>query len=139
MAADSAAFLERWHRVVAARDLAGLRELIADGASLGAPPYWDRFEGIDLVHHLLGLILHTIEDFRYHREWVNGAELALEFTGHVDGLELQGIDLITLDEEGKLVGLDVMIRPVNAVTALIARVAPRMTEYLAARSRAGEA
>jgi hypothetical protein len=127
-------FLEIWHRVVASRDLEGLAPLLAPDVSLGAPPYWQRLEGEALVRFLLGLILETLEGFTYHRQWRDGAELALEFTGKVDGLDLQGIDLITLDASGRIARIDVLMRPVNAVQALIATVAPRMQAHLAARS-----
>jgi len=96
-----------------------------------SPPRGDR--GRDLVHHLLGLIVVTIEGFSYHREWQDGRELALEFTGRVDGLDLQGIDLIRLDERQRIQSLDVMIRPINAVVALRDSIAPRMAVYLAQR------
>jgi len=128
-------FLSEWHRVVAARDRDGLRPLLAEDVSIGAPPYWSRLEGRDLVHHLLGLILETIEDFTYHREWREGNELALEFTGRVRGLDLQGIDLVSLDARGVVARLDVLIRPVNAVTTLMEVIAPQMTAFLA---RAGD-
>jgi len=85
-------FLSEWHRIVAERDLVALCALLAEGVSIGAPPYWQRFAGRDVVHQLLGLILHTIEGFTYHREWRHGNELALEFTGRVGEVELQGID-----------------------------------------------
>jgi hypothetical protein len=130
MPVDAKAFLERWHQIVAARDVEALGEVLADDVTMGAPPYWQKFADKKLVLHLLGIILHTIEDFTYHREWLDGAELALEFTGHVEGLELQGIDLISLDDAGKVRNLDVVIRPLNAVTALRDRVAPQMAEYL---------
>lgn len=132
--ADAAAFLERWHAIVAARDLDALREIIAENVEMGAPPYWERLRGRDVVHHLLGIILSTIEGFAYHREWVRDGDLALEFRGRVGDLELQGIDLIRIDADGRLVGIDVMIRPHNSVSELIARVAPRMTEFVAARA-----
>jgi len=124
-------FLDAWHEAVAARDTASLEPLLAEAVSIGAPPYWQKLEGRPLVHFLLGLILETIENFTYHREWVDGRELALEFTGSVDGLDLQGIDLITLGADGRIANLDVLIRPANAVSALIARVAPRMQKHLA--------
>lgn len=124
-------FLTEWHRVVAARDRAGLRTLLADDVSIGAPPYWARIEGRERVHHLLGLILHTIEGFTYRREWQDRSQLALEFTGRVAGLELQGIDLISLDDRCVVAELDVLIRPVNAVTALIEVIAPQMMSFLA--------
>ena len=79
--------------------------------------------------------MNTIEDFTYHREWSEGRELALEFRGRVGELELQGIDLISLDERLRIGNLDVMIRPINAAVALRDAIAPRMAAYLAERSR----
>jgi hypothetical protein len=130
---EVARFLAEWHRIVSERDLGALGGVLAEDVSLGAPPYWSRIAGRDTVQHLLGLIVGTIEDFTYHREWANGGELALEFTGRVGDLDLQGIDLISLDASQRVRRLDVMIRPVNAVLALRESVAPRMAAFLAAR------
>ena len=126
-------FLIEWHRIVAERDMAALPKVLAQDVSLGAPPYWDKLRGRDLIHTLLGIIIDTIEDFRYHREWADGDELALEFTGHVGDLDLQGIDLISLNEHGEIQNLDVLMRPVNGIVALREKIAPRMAEYLTAR------
>jgi hypothetical protein len=138
MSSTNDAFLEQWHRLVEERDLVALERVLAADASIGAPPYWDRLEGRPLVHHLLGLIIHTIEDFTYHREWHEDAagqgEIALEFRGHVGELNLQGIDLITLNDRGELQGLDVMIRPMNALTALRDAIAPQMMAFLREQS-----
>lgn len=131
---DPDAFLTEWHRVVAERDLAALPKLIAPDITMGAPPYWRKLQGERIVGHLLGLIVHTIEGFTYHREWAHGADLALEFTGRVGDLELQGIDLITLNRDGRVQNLDVLMRPVNAVIALREAVAPKMAAFLASRS-----
>jgi len=127
----ASAFLTDWHRIVAERDLEGLGEMLAEDVSIGAPPYWQRLEGRHLVHHLHGLIIQTIEGFLYHREWQRGGELALEFTGRVEGLDLQGIDLISLDTEGSIARLDVLIRPVNAVNALMGIITPQVATFLA--------
>lgn len=133
MGDEVARFLVEWHRIVAERDLEALHGVLAEDVSLGAPPYWGRIAGRDVVHHLLGLIVGSIEGFTYHREWREGGELALEFTGRVGELELQGIDLISLDASQHIRRLDVMIRPVNAVLALRESVAPRMAAFLAQR------
>jgi hypothetical protein len=135
MADQVVGFLGEWHRIVAEKDLDGLRDILAEDVSLGAPPYWARLEGREIVHHLLGLIVNTIEGFRYRREWQNERELALEFTGRVGELELQGIDLISLDGSLRVQNLDVMIRPINAAVALREAIAPRMASFLAQRSR----
>ena len=135
MRADAEAFLDRWHEIVTARDVAALPGVLREDVSLGSPPYWNDLVGRDLVSHLLGLILHTIEDFTYHREWLAGSELALEFKGQVGDRDLQGIDLISLDDRGSIRRLDVLMRPVNAVIALREAIAPQMAAYLAERSR----
>lgn len=137
MTADARSFLPGWHRIVAERDLDALFEVLADDVTMATPPYWDRLAGRDLVHHLLGIIIETIEGFTYHREWVEAGELALEFRGRVGDCELQGIDLISLDESGRIRALDVMVRPANALAALRERVAPRMQAFLAERAAAG--
>jgi hypothetical protein len=134
MGREVARFLDEWHRIVSERDLDALRGVLAEDVSLGAPPYWNRVRGREIVHHLLGQIVATIEGFTYHREWRNGRELALEFTGRVGDLELQGVDLIALDEELRIQSLDVMIRPINAVLSLREIIAPRMAAFLAERS-----
>ncbi len=129
-----AEFLAKWHRLVAGRDLTALEKILAVDVSMGAPPYWDKLKGRPIVHHLLGLIIHTIEDFSYHREWHDDSrgegEIALEFRGHVGELDLQGIDLISLNDRGELQNLDVLIRPINALSALRDVIAPQMMEFL---------
>ncbi|MEN8184237.1 MAG: hypothetical protein ABFS46_17055 [Myxococcota bacterium] len=126
-------FLSEWHRVVAEKDLVALPGLLAEDVSLGAPPYWNRLQGREMVHHLLGIIVETIEGFTYHREWQSGNELALEFTGRVGELDLQGIDLISLNGRPEVQSLDVLMRPTNAVESLRKVIAPRMASFLAKR------
>jgi len=126
MGADGQAFLDKWHRIVRERDKAGAREILAEGIEMGAPPHWRKLEGREWVGKLLGVIMDTIEDFTYHREWVNGNELALEFTGRVGRHGLQGVDLISLDDEGRIKRLDVMIRPLNTLSELANAVGQRM-------------
>lgn len=134
VADDVDGFLNEWHRIVAERDLDGLAAALAPEISMGAPPYWTRMEGNALVHHLLGLIVNTIEGFTYRREWVRGHELALEFTGRVGGLDVQGIDLITLDDRLAIEQLDVLIRPMNALEALRDIIGPQMTAFLSRKT-----
>ena len=129
-------FLTKWHRIVAEQDLVELEAILAEDVSLGAPPYWPRLEGRALVCHLLGLIVNTIEDFTYQREWRDGGEFALEFSGHVGDLEIQAIDLISLNAAGLVQKLDVLMRPEQAISTLREIIAPQMATYLAAKADA---
>lgn len=127
-------FLDNWHQLVANQDLDALQDILAEDVSMGAPPYWDELQGRAIVHYLLGLIISTIEDFTYHRQWHSDSrgenEIALEFKGHVGEMNLQGVDLITLNDRGQLQHLDVMIRPMNALEALRDVIAPQMIEFI---------
>jgi hypothetical protein len=57
--------------------------------------------------------------------------LALEFTGKVGDLSLQGIDLITLSNNGRIQNLDVLMRPMCAIAALRDIIGPQMIEFFA--------
>ena len=127
-------FDHEWHRIVAEKDRDGLERVLAEDITVGVPPYWQKLHGRAISVHLLDLIIHTFEDFTYHREWRNGREFALEFTGHVGDAELQGIDLISLDESGVVTNLDVLMRPVNAIIELRGVVAPQMAAFLEGRA-----
>ena len=137
MAADPEAFLPAWHRIVRDRDLEALGGVLAPDVTLGAPPDWTKLSGDKVVRHLLGLVIETIHGFTYHREWREGVELALEFTGRVGDLDLQGIDLISLDASNRIRNIDVLMRPVNAVIALQKAIAPRMATFLSEAQAAG--
>jgi hypothetical protein len=63
-----------------------------------------------------------------------GTMLALEFTVYVGDLELQGIDLISLDDRSGIQNLDVLMRPINAVISLREAITPRIAAYLAKRN-----
>ncbi|MFT4570663.1 MAG: hypothetical protein ACI8TX_000721 [Hyphomicrobiaceae bacterium] len=123
-------FLERWHQIVLEKDIDAIGGMLADDITIGAPPYWGHLEGHDLVGRLLKLILQTIEGFTYHREWRDGVELALEFRGKVGKTELQGVDLITLNEDGKVANIDVLMRPENAISELRGVIGPQMEKLL---------
>ncbi len=131
MSANVETWLAQWHAAVEGADAAALAVLLAEDISMGAPPYWTELQGKPVVERLLGVLVETFEDFTYHRQWIDGNELALEFRGRVGDLGLHGIDLITLNDAGLVQHLDVMIRPANALTELMAIVGQKMQAKLA--------
>lgn len=58
------------------------------------------------------------ESFAYVREIVDGNDALLEFTSEIDGIKINGIDLIHFDDDGKIKDFKVMVRPVKAVNKL---------------------
>ena len=70
------------------------------------------------------------DSFTYVREVVEGHDALLEFTCEIDGILINGIDLIRFDEDGKIIDFKVMVRPVKAVN--------KLWEMMAAQLQAAE-
>lgn len=113
-------FLERWHAAVAAEDLAGAAELVAPGCEMISPVAWRTPQGDGYARHLIGTFFSCVENFRYRKDWIDntGREVLLEFEADIAGRGLVGIDRISLDDTGNAVRFEVLIRPLNALTAV---------------------
>ncbi len=86
---------------------------------------------------ILTTVFTVFKDFRYHREFAgkDGLSVVLEFSARVDDKELKGIDMITFNEEGRIVEFEVMIRPMSALKVLGDEMTRRLAPYLAAHMR----
>ena len=58
------------------------------------------------------------DSFVYVREMIDGDNALLEFTATIDGIHVNGIDLIRFDTDGKIIDFKVMVRPLKAVNKL---------------------
>ncbi|PWR21212.1 nuclear transport factor 2 family protein [Zavarzinia aquatilis] len=111
-------FLERWHKVVNSRDMAGLDALLSPGARLSSPAFWAPKADRDYVRTVLTAVLTGVEDFHYTGEWMGGGRILLEFEGHIGETKLKGIDIISLDDDGNLDHIEVLVRPMNGLMAI---------------------
>ena len=113
--------LAHWHRVMkAGNQPADLAELIAENAVFHSPVVHTPQEGRAKVIQYLaaaGQVLGSA-NFRYVRELVDGDDVLLEFIDELDGIKINGIDLMRFDAEGKIVDFKVMVRPLKAVNKL---------------------
>lgn len=115
-------FLKIWYKAVAETDMELMATIVADDATLSSPAYWSPKGPKSYVMKLLTTVTTAFEDFHYIKEWVDGKELLLEFGAHVDDVHLKGIDRITLNDEGKLQHIEIMIRPINALFKMVEHV-----------------
>jgi hypothetical protein len=120
--------LQRWHDVVASRDASALPGLIAEGAVFRSPAVHTPQEGRDLVAaYLAGAFAVLGPELTYHDEWVREHDAVLRFTTVVDGLQVEGIDLIRWDADGQIGEFTVMIRPFKALQAVMGRMLEELT------------
>ena len=112
--------LKRWHEVVESRDPSLLPGIIAEDAVFRSPAVHTPQEGRDLVAaYLAGALVVLGPELTYHDEWARDHDAVLRFTTTVDGLQVEGVDLVTWDDDGQIVGFTVMIRPFRALEAVI--------------------
>lgn len=121
-------FIEKWHKGIADRDITSLDDLLHDDVVLYSPVLYAPQEGKELVTMYLTAALNVIanEDFKYVKEIYNDRLVCLEFETQMDDTYVNGIDIISLNEEGKIVEFKVMVRPEKALGTL----KQKMFEYL---------
>ena len=127
--------IKRWHEMVASRDLDALPDIIHPDAVFRSPVAHTPYHGRDALVLALSAVIDVFQDFTYHREFFtsDGLDATLEFSAHVGGKQLKGVDLIKFDESGLIVEFEVMIRPASGLMALGEemgrRVGAKLTEF----------
>ena len=114
-----------WHRVVREPSAAGLDALLDENAVFFSPVVHTPQRGRNLVAAYLGAASHVFAGpaFRYVREIVGPADAMLEFETEIDGIGVNGVDLIRWNEAGQIVDFKVMIRPLKAINLIHQRMA----------------
>ena len=117
--------IEHWHQLARDRDIAGLDALLADDVVFHSPVVHRPQPGKALTARYLGAAFHVFmnDTFRYVREASGTDFAALEFQVTIDGIDVNGVDLIAWDADGRIVDFKVMIRPLKAVTLIQQRMA----------------
>ena len=92
--------------------------LLAEDVQLKNPAGWMPIQGKEAVRTALVEVLSIIRPMHYERIWENGNEYALEFVGKVGDKDVKGIDLMTINDEGKIICIEVLIRPIAALMAI---------------------
>jgi hypothetical protein len=115
-----------FRRAAEAKDLELLTETLREDVVLHSPILFRGFEGRDVVIQVLTHVAATLEDFVYTDELAGDRTVCLRFKARVEDRELEGIDFLQLDDEGRVADLTVFMRPMSALT----RFNERMTERL---------
>ena len=110
--------LARWHEYMAhGSDPALLSALLADDAVFHSPVVHTPQVGKRIVMAYLVAASHVLgnDSFRYVRELVDGNEMMLEFVTELDGISINGVDIIRFDDAGQITDFKVMVRPLKAI------------------------
>lgn len=114
----SAAKLARWHAYMeGGGDPALLSDMLADDAVFHSPVVHTPQIGKPVVTAYLSAASHVLgnDKFHYVRELVDGDEMMLEFVTELDGIAINGVDIIRFNEVGLITDFKVMVRPLKAI------------------------
>ncbi len=122
-----------WHQLVQASDPSGLEDLLADDAVFLSPIVHTPQRGKALAKGYLSAAFQVFFNpgFRYVREVIGPSDAMLEFETEIDGVLVNGVDIIKWNEAGQIIEFKVMIRPLKAVNL----IHERMGAMLAAAQR----
>jgi SnoaL-like protein len=115
-----------FRRAAEAKDIDLLIETLREDVELHSPVLFRGFEGRDVVTQVLTHVAATLEDLTYTDELAEGNTVALRFKARVGDRELEGIDFLELDDDGRVAVLTVFMRPMSALTAFNERMAERL-------------
>ena len=129
--------LEQWHQVVQRRDLQALHQLLAEDVVFVSPVVHTPQHGraITLAYLQAAMKVLNNASFRYLNEWVGPDSAVLEFECELDGISVNGIDMIHCNADGLIDQFKVMVRPLKAVNKVHEKMAAELQRAAAPAQR----
>ena len=131
MVTATPAVIERWLRVIESGETAELEDMLAEDAVFYSPAVFAPQHGRATAAAYLRAAeqMFSGTGFHYVEKWFGDRSAVLHFAAEVDGLTVEGIDMIHWNDDGEITSVKVMIRPFKALQGVIAQ----MAELLAAQ------
>ncbi len=120
--------IQRWIDVIENGRADELDQLLAEDAVFYSPAVFTPQEGRAKTAAYLRAAAKLFggSDFRYVGQWYDDTSAILEFTTDIDGIHVNGVDMIAWNDDGQIVSFKVMLRPFKALQTVI----PKMAELL---------
>jgi len=129
--------LERWHEIIKQGKPELLDDILAEDCVFFSPVVHTPQRGRELTRLYLTGAMHVLNtDFHYVKEVVTEEHAVLEFVCEIDGISVNGVDIMSFNNAGKISEFKVMVRPLKAINMLHARMR-EMLEQLSAASGSG--
>jgi len=112
--------ISTWHDLVSSRSAKGLGAILSDNVVFHSPIVHTPQVGKAITTQYLAAAFRVFfnETFKYVREVVGPRDAVLEFQVDIDGIFVNGVDMIKWDDEGKIVDFKVLIRPLKAINLI---------------------
>lgn len=124
--------VKHWHEMLDAQDISRLDSLLAEEVIFHSPVVHTPQRGKAITKLYLSAAYQVLfgSGFRYVREVNGDSDAILEFVAEIEGIHINGVDMMHWNADGKIDDFKVMVRPLKAVNLLHGLMA-RMLEQLA--------
>ena len=114
-----------WHRIVREHDEGALPKLLADDVVFHSPVVHTPQRGRLAATRVLAAAVQVFGNptFRYVRELHAANEAVLEFLVDIEGIEVNGVDMIRWNDDGHIAEFKVMLRPLKAINLIHQKMA----------------
>jgi len=122
--------LEIWHEILENHDPSRLTEILAEDAVMLSPVVHTPQRGKRITLMYLTGAFHVLsnDSFKYISENFNTHSAILEFSTTIDGVEINGVDMMTFDDQGLIKEFKVMVRPLQAINKLHQKMGEMLQE-----------
>jgi hypothetical protein len=112
--------LDKWYAHAKSHDSAALWDLLHPDAVFESPVVHTPQQGRDITFKYLSSALKVLGNpsFAYLGEWRSADGAVLEFETVIDGIKINGVDIITFADDGRITRFKVMVRPLKAINML---------------------
>ncbi len=119
---------DRFRAAAEGKDFSAMDDLFAEDVVFRSPVVFKPYEGREAIAMLLGAVVQVFEDFRYTDQVETGDSAALAFSARVGERQLDGIDFLSFDGEGRINRMSVFVRPMSGVHALAEAMQKKLEE-----------
>ncbi|MDQ3758718.1 MAG: nuclear transport factor 2 family protein [Actinomycetota bacterium] len=109
---------DAFRRAAEAKDFSLVADGFADEVIFRSPVVFKPYEGRDALSVVLGAVAQVFQDFRYTEQIEDGDTAMLVFEARAGERDIQGVDILRFDAQGKIGELVVMVRPMSGLHAL---------------------
>ena len=112
--------VQRWRDFVRSHDAAMLWDLLHPDVVFESPVVHTPQRGREITLKYLTSVVKVLgsPSFSFIGEWIGETGAVLEFIDEIEGITINGVDIITCDADGRITNFKVMVRPLKAINLL---------------------
>jgi SnoaL-like protein len=122
--------LDKWYAYVSSKDRALLWDALHPDAVFESPVVHTPQRGRDITFKYLSSAVKVLggPSFSFVGEWRSDNGAVVEFEGEIDGIRINGVDMITVGDDGRITHFKVMVRPLKALDLLHRLMGEQLTQ-----------